>query len=94
MKFVDSGFEIIPQENGMDGLYRHVEKIARVSYKSEDRITDDSAKKMIDSLINNQHLACLEHGTIYLRYVYDFDGDPELPIEDYAQNPYSRVHSR
>lgn len=66
MKFVDSNFVIIPQDSGLVGLYKHVEKVARVSYKSEDKITEDSAKRMVDTLIKNKHLACLEHGTIYL----------------------------
>lgn len=94
MKFIDSSFEIIKQQPNLIGLYKHVERIARTSYKSEDKITEDSAKKMVDTLIKNKHLACLEHGTIYLRYVYDFNGDPELPIDDYKSNPYSRVTSK
>lgn len=66
MKFVDSSFVVLPQRSGLDGLYKHVEQVARVSYKSEDKITEDSARRMVDALIKNQHLACLEHGTVYL----------------------------
>lgn len=92
MKFIDSSFEIIPQEAGLDGLYKHVEKVARVSYKSEDKITEDSAKIMVDVLIKNRHLACLEHGTIYLHR----KPNPLEPkkfmnfIVKYSDNPYSR----
>lgn len=100
MKFVDSSFEIIPQEVGLDGLYKHVEKVARVSYKSEDNITEGSAKRMVDKLIENQHLACLEHGTVYLKFPYltehckgtpNFWSRPRLMSETYYGNPYCWV---
>jgi thymidylate synthase (FAD) len=66
MRFIDSSVEIIEQEPGILGVYKQIERAARLSYKSEDRITEDSAKKMVDTLVKNKHLACLEHGTIYL----------------------------
>lgn len=92
MKFIDSSFEIIPQEAGLDGLYKHVEKVARVSYKSEDKITKDSAEKFVTALIKNQHYACLEHGTIYLIRNFPF-GDKNYSefFEKYNNNQYSRV---
>lgn len=90
MKFVDSSFEIIPQESGIDGLYKHVEKVARISYKSEDKITEDSAKRMVDTLIKNKHLACLEHGTIYLKFPLVL---ASLSTK-YHTNPYSRISKK
>ena len=92
MKFIDSGFEIITQEAGLVGLYKHVERIARVSYKSEDKITEGSAKKMIDKLIENQHLACLEHGTVYLHRASQNSRPKEFMdfIAKYSDNSYSR----
>jgi len=92
MKFVDSGFEIITQDTGLDGLYKHVERVARVSYKSEDKITDNSAKKMVDLLIKNKHLACLEHGTIYLhRKPEPFNAKRFMDfINKYSVNKYSQ----
>lgn len=95
MKFIDSGFEIISQEAGLDGLYKHVEKVARVSYKSEDKITEDSAKKMVSKLIDSQHLSCLEHGTIYLKRVFCI-GDREYNefFYKYNVNPFSVINVR
>jgi len=66
MRFIDSSVEIIEQEPGILGVYKQIERAARLSYKSEDRITEDSAQRMVDTLVKNKHLACLEHGTIYL----------------------------
>ena len=45
-----------------------IELAARVCYKSEDKICEGSADKMVDMLIKNNHGAMLEHGTIYLRF--------------------------
>jgi thymidylate synthase (FAD) len=38
----------------------------RTAYKSEDHITEDSAKKFVKMLKNRNHGAALEHGTCYL----------------------------
>jgi len=90
MKFIDSNYEIIPQEPGLLGVYKQIEKAARTSYKSEDKITEDSAKKMVDILIKNHHYACLEHGTIYLEVPME-NGDWVGICGDYDDNPYSKV---
>ena len=74
MRFIDSSVEIIGQESGILGVYKQIERAARLSYKSEDRITENSAKKMVNTLVKNGHLACLEHGTIYLKVPMD-NGD-------------------
>ena len=100
MKFIDSNYEILEQEPNVLGIYKQVEKAARVSYKSEDKICDGSAERMVDTLIKNKHLACLEHGTVYLKFPYltqHCNGTPEfwsrtrLMSETYYGNPYSYV---
>ena len=45
--------------------YKLIEKIGRICYKSEDKITDDSASKFVQMLAKNGHTAMLEHATIY-----------------------------
>ena len=67
MKLINSSYEIIPQEPGILGVYKQIEKAARTAYKSEDKITDNSAKRMVDALCKQNHGACLEHGTVYLK---------------------------
>ena len=97
MRLLNSSYEIWEQEKGLLGVYKQIEKAARTSYKSEDRITDDSAQKMVDALIKNKHYACLEHGTIYLKC--DDLGPDEygktsciIPLKGkYSNNPYSKV---
>ena len=88
MRFVNSSYEIIDQEPNVLGIYKQIEKAARTSYKSEDRITDGSAQKMVDALIKNKHYACLEHGTVYLRIPVEDDVDG-IYFDRYFFNPYS-----
>ena len=46
--------------------YEFVEKVGRTCYKSEDKITDGSAKKFVHNLIERGHWAMLEHETLYI----------------------------
>lgn len=94
MRLLDSSFEIIEQTPGLKGVYKQIEKAARTAYKSEDKITDDSASRMVESLIKRGHGACLEHGTIYLKMTYDLSAMGSYyhsGIDKYVRNPYSKV---
>lgn len=81
MKIVKAGYEILTDiSNGGIKELQHIERIARTCYKSEDRITEDgtSAKKMVASLINRQHLAMLEHSVLSIKFVCDRGVSHEL----------------
>ena len=92
MKLINSSFEILEQEPGLQGIYKQIELAGRTCYKSLDKITKDSAKDFVDRMINSKHYAMLEHGTVYLlfsRCCYDrHDGEF---IDKYIGNPYSKV---
>lgn len=62
MKLIESKAEYIPQTD----LYKHIEFCGRTAYKSEDKITEDSAKGFVDRMVKSKHGAVLEHGTVYL----------------------------
>lgn len=66
MKLIKPSFEIIEQKEGLDGVLKQIERAARVCYKSEDKITEDSAKGFVERMIKSGHGAMLEHGTVYL----------------------------
>lgn len=66
MKFIEPSVETIQQEPGIDGMMKIIELAGRTAYKSEDHITEDSAKKFVKMLKNRNHGAALEHGTCYL----------------------------
>lgn len=65
MKLIKPSVEYIPQEEERIP-FKHIELCARTCYKSEDKITEDSAHKFVDNLIRAGHWAMLEHGTLYL----------------------------
>lgn len=66
MRLIKPSFEILEQQPGYRGLMQHIERCGRTCYKSEDKITEDSAEKFVKMLINRGHTAMVEHGTIYL----------------------------
>lgn len=61
MKLIKPSFFYAFLPNGKTAL-ETIERVARICYKSEDRITDESYKKMIRRLIENDHQAMIELG--------------------------------
>ena len=64
MKIIEQSHEILH----LDGIDR-IEIAARTCYKSEDKITEGSAEKMVRRLIKSGHHAMLEHGGATIRFV-------------------------
>lgn len=91
MKLINQSVEYIPQEEGLEGIYKQIENAARVCYKSENKSTGDS-KSFVDKLIKMKHFSVLEHGTVYL-YIALHNG-VENPLDKYTINPYSKVATR
>lgn len=46
--------------------YQFIEKIGRTCYKSEDKITEDSAVKFVQGLVKRKHLAMIEHHWVHM----------------------------
>lgn len=93
MRIVKPNFEIWEQSAGLEGVYKQIEKIGRVCYKSEDKITEDSAKGFVDRMIKSGHGAMLEHGTIYLTMQHGGPSRKESDaIEKYTKNKYSKYN--
>lgn len=89
MKLIKPSFEIWEQPSGLEGVYKQMERAGRICYKSEDKITEDSAKSFVDRMIKSGHGAMLEHGTVYLK-VFNVIENSEL-IDKYKSNKYSVV---
>lgn len=68
MRINNPSFEIWEQQPGVAGVYKQIERVGRVCYKSEDHTTADSAQPFVERMIKNEHYAMLEHGTVYLRF--------------------------
>lgn len=90
MRLIKPSFEILEQKPGVDGLLQHIERCGRTCYKSEDKITEDSAEKFVNMLVNRGHTAMVEHGTVYLKYDIIEHGSMNLPNK-YHFNKYSVV---
>ena len=99
MRLIKPKVELINQKPGVEGLFKHMELCARTCYKSEDKITEDSARKFIDNVIVARgHTAMLEHGTVYLKIPYGIMYDTgyfsnEAIATKYIDNPYSIVQN-
>ena len=67
MKLIESKAEYIPQEEGLEGIYKQIELAGRTAYHSQDKITPTSAGDFVDRMIKSRHGAALEHGAVYLK---------------------------
>ena len=86
MKLIKPNVEIIEQQPELEGIYKQIELAGRTCYKSEDKITEGSAKAFVERMINSQHFAMLEHGTVYLKL------PTGLQLSDkYKKNKYSII---
>lgn len=78
MKLIKPNVEIIEQQPGLEGMYKQIELAGRTCYKSEDKITEDSAKAFVDRMIKSGHCytgdteILTENGWIKFK---DYDGE-------------------
>lgn len=98
MRLIKPYFEIWNQPSSLEGVYKQIERVGRVCYKSEDKITEDSAKGFVDRMVKSGHGAMLEHGTVYLTIPSEHDPDewgrtaPFLNYKgEYTYNKYSKI---
>lgn len=70
MNIIKPSYEILTDINGLDTL-KFLERIARTCYKSEDKITDNSAIGMMTNIVENDHTAMIEHFSITVKFICD-----------------------
>ncbi len=81
MNILNAGYEILTDISaGAIKELQHIERIGRVCYKSEDRITEDgeSAKKFVKMLINRGYCAMIEHSSLSVKFIVDRGVSHEL----------------
>ena len=88
MKILQPKFEIWAQPDGLDAVYRQIERAGRVCYKSEQNTTETSARPFVERMIASEHFAMLEHGTVYLH------STDEAFIDRYERNRFSHVNRK
>jgi thymidylate synthase (FAD) len=69
MRIVKPSFHI-EEVDGME-LLKKIEKAGRTCYKSEDRITDDSALTFVKTICKSGHESVLEHEKVTVRIICD-----------------------
>lgn len=77
MQIIKAGYEILDTLNGEE-ILKKIERVARVCYKSEDKITDGSAEKMVKAFIKRGHEAMLEHFSFSVKFIVDRGVSHEL----------------
>lgn len=105
MRIVEPSVEIMRTglESEMILPEQFVEKVGRTCYKSEDKITDDSAAKFVGNLISRGHEAMIEHWNLifktdvftYIKITNDWNKllhDGEIPVRERLR-PYLRFTS-
>lgn len=85
MKLIDSKIENISQTDfSLQGIYKQIEKAGRTCYKSEDKITDDSAESFVKMLLDRGHYAMLEHGIVHLKFPFMSDRAKKYELDPYS----------
>ena len=70
MRVIRPGYEILDEIDG-DEILRKIEKIGRVCYKSEDKITGQSSERFVENIIKSGHESVIEHEKISVRIICD-----------------------
>ena len=90
MKLIKPSYQIIePTGYTIDDIYKSIELAGRCSHKSEDKITETSAKDFVGRMLNMKHLATCEFGTVYLYIDYHNPSFGKI-IDKYNNNQYSK----
>ena len=63
MQFVQPSVKLIDEQDN----FKRIERCGRICYKSEDKITDESAYPFFQRMVKNGHTSVLEHSVIYVR---------------------------
>lgn len=70
MKIIKPSFELLDAVDGA-AVLRKIEQCGRTCYRSEDRITPDSAAKFVRNVIQRGHESVIEHVSITAKFICD-----------------------
>ena len=70
MNIIRPGYEIITPID-YESVLRELERIGRVCYKSEDRITDSSAAEFLSRIVGSGHESVIEHSRLTVKFICD-----------------------
>lgn len=85
MKLIKPSVQIIEQNSyDINSIFKTIEFAGRTCYKSEDKITEDSAKEFVERMVKSGHGAMLEHGTVYLHIKDYYNSEASKTIGHYT----------
>lgn len=90
MNFRNAQFEFLPIPEPTDhmGVLQHLERVGRVCYKSEEKITAESCLKFTENIRKRKHWAMLEHYVFVMTMWYeDYEELVQLLEEINQDNP-------
>ena len=98
MEFVLPTYEIWEQGNTLEDIWAHIARCTRVCYQSEKKDDNETEEEFVKRVIlrnepwnsDANHLAMLEHGTVYL-YICPDERDKFIYKYRYENNKYSHV---
>ena len=68
MEVIEQSFEIMVMPIGALEL---IEKAGRTCYKSEEMISNDSAKKFVSGIMKRGHESVIEHSAMTVKFICD-----------------------
>lgn len=77
MKIIKPSVEFYEPINGKN-ILEFIEKCGRICYKSEDKITEGSAEKIVASILEREHESVLEHCKFTVKFICDRGVSHEL----------------
>jgi thymidylate synthase (FAD) len=70
MKLIKPSYQILTKLDGPE-ILRNIEVAGRTCYKSEEKITEDSAEVLVARLIKSGHHSVIEHQSFSVRFICD-----------------------
>lgn len=77
MKLINASYEILTKTDNMNKLWL-IELAGRTCYKSENKITNESAEKFVSMLLKRGHESVIEHESITVKFIVDRGVSHEL----------------
>ena len=70
MKIIEPSVELVNAPS-YPNILSLIEQAGRTCYKSESKITEDSAEKFVRNILKRGHEAVIEHGVVTVRFICD-----------------------
>lgn len=87
MRIIEPSIEVLDELDGHE-ILRKIERIGRVCYKSEEKITSESSKVFIGNILKSGHESVIEHEKVSVRFICDRGVSHEIArhrIASYSQ---------